>query len=666
MTQDTRTIAFSPGGIELVLQHGDHPVLVGSLALPGDESAVAPHRLVELFTNGNRRSRVTAALVGSVVGERLRYVSHEEADGTLAVTQTDPVDGLLVTTTIRAAGASLQLSTTVRNDGERSVALLVLSSLALLVPAKSGHRLLSGRSEWLGEGRYTEQPVTGLLPDLDLPLYHQDSRGRHAVTGTGSWSTAGALPTGALLDDEGVSIAWQVESTAGWMWELSQAELGTVIVATGPTEADHGFVTRIAPGESFTGVSAGVSLARGGRDAVIAELTRYRRSLLPPRAGLPVIYNDYMNTLMGQPSTEALAPLIAGAAAAGAEYFCIDAGWFTDDRDHWAGIGMWEEAPTRFTDGLRPVINAIRASGMVPGLWLEPEAVGVRSPLIDLLPDEAFFQRAGSVLVEQDRRLLDLRHPAARAHLDAVVDRLVADYGVGYLKLDYNVDAGSGTDVDADSAAAGLLAHTRALYDWLDGIQQRHAGLLIENCASGAMRMDYGVLPHAHIQSTSDQQNGVLYAVIAASAPLSILPEQAGNWAYPAAEMTDGELATTLVSGVMGRMMLSGFLDRLSDAQRAATHEAVALHKRWRERIADGVPVWPLGLPTQGAAANALGFRDGDETLLAVWTTEAGRIPLPDSARIVFDPSGAFAVQGTILTAPAGPAACILTIGDAR
>ena len=49
---------------------------------------------------------------------------------------------------------------------------------------------------------------------------------------------------------------------------------------------------------------------------------------------------------------------------------------------------------------------------MKVGLWLEPEVVGVRSPVAQSLPDAAFLQRHGRRVTEHDRFLLDLRHPA--------------------------------------------------------------------------------------------------------------------------------------------------------------------------------------------------------------------------------------------------------------
>ncbi|HEY3611155.1 MAG TPA: hypothetical protein VGL06_26915, partial [Pseudonocardiaceae bacterium] len=110
---------------------------------------------------------------------------------------------------------------------------------------------------------------------------------------------------------------------------------------------------------------------------------------------------------------------------------------------------------------------------------------------------------------------------------------LVGELGVGYLKLDYNINGGVGTDTGGLSPGAGLLAHNRAHLDWLDSVLDRYPGLTLENCASGGLRTDYAMLSRLHLQSTSDQQDFLRYPAIAAAAPSIMAPEQAANWAYP-------------------------------------------------------------------------------------------------------------------------------------
>lgn len=60
----------------------------------------------------------------------------------------------------------------------------------------------------------------------------------------------------------------------------------------------------------------------------MGELTKYRRMIRRPNKdneNLPVIFNDYMNCLFGDPTTEKELPLIDAAAAMDCEYYVIDA-----------------------------------------------------------------------------------------------------------------------------------------------------------------------------------------------------------------------------------------------------------------------------------------------------------------------------------------------------
>ena len=77
-------------------------------------------------------------------------------------------------------------------------------------------------------------------------------------------------------------------------------------------------------------------------------------------------------------------------------------------------------------------------------------------------------------VLKNSRYLLDFRNPEVRAYLDEVITRLVNEYGVGYIKMDYNVDSLQGTELNADSSGQGLLEHNRAHLAWLESILQRY------------------------------------------------------------------------------------------------------------------------------------------------------------------------------------------------
>jgi alpha-galactosidase len=292
---------------------------------------------------------------------------------------------------------------------------------------------------------------------------------------------------------------------------------------------------------------------------------------------------------------------------------------------------------------------------MTPGLWLEPEVVGVRSAVAGQLPDEAFFVRRGQRVVENGRFHLDLRHPAAVKHLDEVVDYIVGDLGVGYLKLDYNINGGPGTDTGNVSAGAGLLAHNRAHLEWLDAVLDRYPGLVIENCASGGMRMDYAMLSRLQLQSTSDQQDFLRYPPITAAAPAAVTPEQAATWAYPQPGFSDQEIVLTLCGALLGRIHLSGHIDQMSQAQRRLVADAVDAYKRIRADLAGARPFWPLGLPGWPDSWLALGMRTPGAAYVVAWRRGlVGASAGASAGAGARAGAGAAAGAGTAISRPAG------------
>ncbi|SDC98209.1 alpha-galactosidase [Glycomyces harbinensis] len=628
------TLRWSTGDFDFEFATGaDAPVSLRSLtpadATPAPAAGTPP--LVEVQALGHGRFPGSHRYSSTTVGSRLRYTGHEITGGALHLHQADPVTGLRATSVLSPSGRAVRAWTVLR-AGDRPITVQAVTSLVLGTFVTEDTTVddldvLWGDNDWVAESRWHRAPLREVgLPAMDPAVHHHMNRARMAVTTRSSWSTGERLPTG-LIVGRGCGLAFQIEHNGAWHWEIGEDRTGASLALLGPTDAEHQWTVDLAPGEAFTSVPVAVTVANDAADpvgAALAGLTAHRRSLVAAKgtAGLdgplPVVFNDYMNTLMGDPTAAKILPLAEAAARAGADYYCIDAGWYDDDAGGWwDAVGEWEPSRSRFPDGLDAVLAYIRELGMVPGIWLEPEVVGVRSEISRTLPAEAFFQRGGQRVVEHGRYQLDLRHPAARDHLDAVVDRLVG-MGVGFFKLDYNIMPGPGTDVGGLAPGAGLLEHCRAYLDWIDAVLARHPGLLIENCASGGMRADYATLSRLHLQSTSDQQDPVLYPAIAAATPASILPEQAGHWGYAQPEMSAEESAFTLVAGITGRLYLSGHLARMDPEQLALVATAVAAHRELLPHNATAVPSWPLGLEHRGPW-QAFALHTEQATVLTVW-----------------------------------------------
>ncbi|WP_427892283.1 glycoside hydrolase family 36 protein [Kribbella sp. GL6] len=581
--------------------------------------------LVEVEAVGHGRSPSSNRHVDTVLGQQLRYVRHEESGTTLRIVQEEPDTGLRVTSVFEA-GAGVRTWTEASMVGTGTLELTFLSSLVLALPSVDAD-LHSASNSWMAESRWSVRPLrSDGLADIITPAHQHVARSRYAVTSTNSWSTGERLPVGVLVGrSTPYALGWQIEHNGPWHYEIGESRHGGYLLLSGPTDQEHQWSVPISAEAPF--VTVPVSLVAGtDQDSVFGALTRQRRAVRrrrPADERMPVIFNDYMNTLLGDPTTEKLLPLIDAAADAGADYFCIDAGWYAEG-DWWNTVGAWQPSATRFPNGLAEVIDRIHARRMVPGLWLEPEVIGVRSPIAAELPDDAFLTRHGRRVSESGRYLLDLRSPVARKHLNETVDRLVGDFGVGFFKFDNNTMTGPGTDKGGTSLGQGLLEHNRALLGWIDDLQARHPGLLIENCASGAMRMDYAMLSRLHLQSTSDQEDPLRYAPIAAAAPAAVLPEQAGHWAYPITGTTREEFTLALANGILGRLYLSGHLNRMTTAELDLVRAAVGAHRAVLADLGTLVPTWPLGLPEWTDEWVAVCLNGAATSYLAIWHRDPG------------------------------------------
>ncbi len=490
-------------------------------------------------------------------------------------------------------------------------------------PSFGSHNVYLPHNSWFGEAQWKKYTPHDLGYDIVI-FSSVKSFGAHI---TGNWSTAGYLPMGCYESNEtNETMMWQIETNSSWRWEIGDTEAQMQLQLSGPTYKDNGFCKILKAGDTFTSIPCAITLVDGMFEEAVTEITKYRRLLRRPNKDneFPkVIFNDYMNCLFGDPTTEKLFPLIDAAADSGCEYFCIDCGWY-DDGPWWDGVGEWLPAKGRFPNGIVEPINYIREKGMIPGLWLELEVMGINCELAKKVPDSWFFKRNGKVLIDENRYQLDYRNEEVRNHATSVIKRLVEEYGVGYIKMDYNINMGVGTDVDADSAGEGLLEHCRAYLAWLDSIFETYPDLVIENCGSGGMRMDYALLARHSIQSVTDQEDYLKMSAIAANTMAGVTPEQAAIWSYPLRDGDEEEVIFNMVNAILMRIHQSGHLAEISKERFKYVKEGIEYHKSICNELNTGFPFWPIGLATLEEPYRAVGVDCGKNLYIAVWRVDGG------------------------------------------
>ena len=620
-----------------LLPDGVHP----DLPLPATSDASGLETAIHC-SGENQLDHHGLKITGGMPGGRLLFDEKREENTArgkrVVLTQRDPALGLRVESHYQffPDAPAVRRFTRVVNEGTAPIGVEYVSSAMLHNFGNLGPRPLDDKlrihfayNSWKSEAQWhrVRPSAVGFVDNGQFDLSGA------FFSNVGSWSSMRYLPMGMVENlDSGVIWFWQIEHSGSWHWEISNtSKRATYLYLGGPDEPHAQAWKRLMPSESYDTVPVALGCVRGGFDEAVSALTHYRRAacLRPHRDNrkCPIIFNDYMNCLVGNPTTAKELPLIDAAKEAGCDYYVIDAGWYAEENETWwDSVGIWQPSKTRWPGGLESVLARIRSHGMIPGLWLEIEVAGIRSPLREK-PDSWFLLRHGRRVIDHSRYLLDFRNSEVTAHADEVVDRVVRRYGAGYLKMDFNVNAGIGTEFHADSFGQGLLEHQRAYLAWLDRVIARYPDLVIENCASGGGRMDYAMLSRFQLQSSSDQTDYRKYPAILVGAMAGLLPEQLAVWSYPLADGNADEASFNMVNAMLCRIHQSGRLAKLKPESLAQVKNGIRVYKeRVHRMIPEAVPFFPLGLPgiTDDAAPVAVGLRHPEKTLLAVWRLGGG------------------------------------------
>lgn len=558
--------------------------------------------------------------------------------------------------------SALRQWTTVTNEGEDEITLTHVSSFNMQGIGLNGIRKWYDkkkikvhycRNTWQGEGQWR----SGDLEELGLyPASYHNCGSSISFSSNGSFSTAKYLPM-AIIEDLEAGEVWyfQLETSANWHFEIGfkgesfGSEGSLYIHGDSADERYGGWAHKLMPGESFTAMPAAVGCCKGGFEEAIKELTKYRRKMVKPKLlndkVTPLVFNDYMNCLSADPTKEKLIPLIDKAWEIGAEIFCIDAGWFGPQEIgyEWGYmLGDWEPSVNRFgEEGLQGILSYIKSKGIIPGIWLEMEVCGEKAKLYNK-PDSWFLKRHGKRVGGGMRQFLNFTNIEVRKYIHGVIDRIVS-MGVGFIKNDYNDCIGLGDDEIGTTASDGLLQATKAFYDFIDEVRVKHPELIIENCASGAMREDNGILSHFHMQSSTDQETYYKYPSILQGSLAAVLPEQLGVWSYPwplsikehdniekitskeyIESMSDGEQTIfNMVDGLCGAMYLSGCIQYADKKNFDLIKEGTSVYKSIREFIHTSYPVWTTNFlriqDKNNWATQGFINEEKDTLMMAIW-----------------------------------------------
>jgi len=578
----------------------DVPLSVVS-ATPGDPGRPG---LVGCRPDGSGAHPRFAATSSAVDGPALRF----QADAAEAGLR---LDGRL------EVGPTLALSVSLTNTGSTPY---LLQRLAVTLP------LPAGADEVLAfEGRWCAEMTPTRLAWATGSLLVENRRGRTShdhvpvafAGASGFGEAAGAV--------HGVHLAWSgnaevvLERRGDGRRAVHLAELlapGEVVLAPGET-----YAAPVVHGTWGTGLT---DASRGFH----AEVRRH----LPSRPR-PVTLNTWEAVYFDHDAAT-LRALAERAADLGVERFVLDDGWFGARRDDTAGLGDWWVSPDAHPEGLAPLIEHVRALGMELGLWVEPEMVNPDSDLFRARPD---WVLGDPEVLGRGQLVLDLSIEACWAHLHDVLDRLLADHDIAYLKWDHN----------RDLAGAGAHAQVLALYRLLDALRARHPHVEIESCASGGGRADLAILRRTERIWASDCNDALERQVIQRGWSHLLPPEVVGAHIGPPRAHTTGRsqrLAFRAATALFGHLGIEWNVLEASDRHLDALRWWIDLHKRLRPLLHGG-DVVRLDVADDAALAHGVIAPDRTEALFALAELAQSRRSTPPPLRLAgLDPDRTYQV----------------------
>ncbi|MCL4402930.1 MAG: alpha-galactosidase [Acidobacteria bacterium] len=414
---------------------------------------------------------------------------------------------------------------------------------------------------------------------------------------------------------------------------------------------DFGGPAPLKPGASFQLPAVAFTAGDGDLDDIANQLHRYqRRYVIPETPGSePMLTNlNSFYPLLRDPSVAELKKYADIAAELGLESFGMDAGWFMKKRDGKQVVplyGDWETDPVGYPNGLRELADYVHAKGMRFTVWLEPESVSLLSRVAREHPDWILRYNGVPMQGTLNRVYLDFRRPEVRRWIRAVVDRLVREEKIDWLKIDYNADVGEDFDPSGrERTGTVLYDHLRNLYAWLDAIRAEYPKLIIENCSSGGLRMDLAMIARTHFGWMSDVVNARPSLQLAYGCTLEFAPEVCFHWMGG-----DGPRGNVDLSGepgwwdflfrthMAGRFGISSRVTDWNAPLKARAAQNVALYKRIRRAIA-GADVYHLtAQPQPGENPTgwmALQYCSADSRRSLVLAYRLGRSPAQRSFRL--------------------------------
>ncbi|MCU6772649.1 Alpha-galactosidase [uncultured Bacteroides sp.] len=318
----------------------------------------------------------------------------------------------------------------------------------------------------------------------------------------------------------------------------------------------------------------------------------------------------------------------------GGELFVMDDGWFGDKyprNNDSSSLGDWVVDEKKLPEGIDGLIRDAKKHGIKFGIWIEPEMANTTSELYEKHPEwiikspqrDPVLGRGGTQVV------LDLANPEVQDFAFDIVDNLMIEHPkIAYIKWDANMaimNHGSNY-LTKDNQSHMYIEYHRGFEKICQRIREKYPDLVIQACASGGGRANYGYLPYFDEFWVSDNTDALqriymqwgtsyFFPAIAMASHISAAPNHQTFRTIPLKYRIDVAMS--------GRLGMEIQPKNMTDEEKNLCRKAIADYKRIRPVVQFG-DIYRLMSPYDklGVASLMYVSHVKDKAVFYWWKTE--------------------------------------------
>lgn len=323
---------------------------------------------------------------------------------------------------------------------------------------------------------------------------------------TAGRSSRNIHPWFSIVGESGFILTGSIAWSGNWITRFEPGLEGRYHLSGGLS--NWSFSKSLEPGQLIEGAHlVYVSLPQGEQNDTSVEFQRWGRIYQYPKnelsSALPVEWNSWWPYEDETINETVFQSNVDEAVKLGIEVCTLDAGWFgrSADSDWYKVRGDWHKVnEVRFPSGIRALSDYVHSRGLKFGIWCEIEALGVEAELAGMHPEYVALRG------EEHLGYVCMGNPKAREWAFDVLENIIVNYKADWIKLDFNLDpkAGCSRTDHGHGEGDGLYEHYIGYYMLLDRIREKYPEVLLENCSSGGLRLDLGMLKRTHMSFLSD------------------------------------------------------------------------------------------------------------------------------------------------------------------